>query len=449
MKLYVCMVLGGSICTLLYIFFNNILSYELSLKCKNIFLKINIILYLLPIPWIVVELKGVLKELLEKIGVTFPRLSKGVYLDFNNVWKSVIVRNENNKIIYISGYQKWIPAILTGCIIFFILISGWIISYLVIRHRCVKDITYTDADRYLKNRKRKIKIGISPYIDSPVTIGIIKPIILFPLRNEKYSDVEKGIVQHELNHITNMDGLFRFLTFMIIVTEWYNPLTYYLFRENIAVSEMLCDEVAVRDMTKVEKNAYMQCIITAADKSRSGKTVIMTLGATKSLSRERMERIMGKNGKKLWKKRLAAGIMIFCCLFSSIPALAYKEPLQYKDNLGGTEEEWKRTDIMTSNLEWGVEMDYVSTLDFSQSDYVFINEVGEIYFEKNIDLSNENERRVICSHDFESETVLGHEVDGDGGCAVIKYNIQKCFKCGYINSVTEIARTIFKVCPHK
>ncbi|MDE7403864.1 MAG: hypothetical protein K2M81_02020, partial [Lachnospiraceae bacterium] len=235
MRLYVCMVLGGSICTLLYIFINRTLPYELPLKYKNLFLKINTIFYLLPVPWIVAEIKGVLKLLLEKAGVVFPRSTRGDIIHPNLIWESVIVRNEKNEIVYITGYQKWLPAILIGCTIFGILLSGWIIAYLIAGYKYKKDIMYVDAGKYLKDsrdKKRKIQIGVSPYLDSPVSVGIMKPIILLPLDNEKYSVSERGIIRHELHHIINMDGLFRMLTFMVIAMEWYNPLAYYLFREN-------------------------------------------------------------------------------------------------------------------------------------------------------------------------------------------------------------------------
>ena len=74
-------------------------------------------------------------------------------------------------------------------------------------------------------------MGLSPNVDSPVTIGMVKPVILFPLDTKKYSASERGIICHELHHIINMDVLFRFLSFMIIAMEWYNPLVYYLFKE--------------------------------------------------------------------------------------------------------------------------------------------------------------------------------------------------------------------------
>lgn len=383
MRLYVCMVLGGSICTLLYYFFNNILSCELSLRCKNMFLRINILLYLFPFPWIAAEVRGILKELMEKAGVVFPRTSRGYIVHSNRMWESMIIRDSNNEILYITGYQRWFPAILAGCAVFGILLVGWLIACLIIGYIYKKGMVNLDTDRCLKDsrdKKRRVRMGVSPNVDSPVTIGIVKPVILFPLDNEKYSASEKGIISHELHHIINMDGLFRFLTFVIIAMEWYNPLAYYLFKENIAVSEMFCDEAAVGSMSKEEKLDYMRCIITAAEKKQNVKKVIMTLGATKGLTKKRMMRIMGKNEKKTWKKGLAAGIMILCFVFSSIPALAYKEPLGIEIMDVDAIDEWKGSYILFNGMDEKNEASYSKSVDFSQSDYTFISEAGEIFF---------------------------------------------------------------------
>ena len=463
MRLYVCMVLGGSICTLLYIFINRILPYELSLKYKNLFLKINTIFYLLPVPWIAAEIKGILKLLLEKAGVVFPISTRGDIIHPNLIWESVIIRNEKNEIVYITGYQKWFPVILIGFTIFCILLSGWIIAYLVAGYKCKKGITYIDAGKYLRDsrdKKRKIQIGVSPYIDSPVSVGIMKPIILLPLDNEKYFVSEKGIVRHELHHIINMDGLFRILTFMVIAMEWYNPLAYYLFRENIAVNEMLCDEAAVEDMTKEEKIDYMRCIIMAAENHQNVKTVITSLGATKGLSKERMKRIMGKNEKKMWKKGLAAGIMTLCFLFSSVPALAYKEPLEFKEEEYSDDvvEQWARTTMIIAVREGSTDGDYlintemnnlIKTADFSQGNYVLIDEAGEIFSGRDVALNNGNQTQAVCSHNYETTTILKHYKNDDGSCTVIEYNAQKCSKCEDVKLGSEISKHTYNVCPHK
>ena len=452
MRLYVCMVLGGSTCTLLYIFFNSILPCELSLKCKNFFLRINVILYLLPFPWIAAEVKGALKELLEKAGVVFPRTSRGYIVHSNRMWESMIIRDSNNEILYITGYQKWFPAILVGCAVFGVLLVGWMIAYLITGYRYKKDMVNLDADRYLKgsrDKKRRIRMGVSPNVDSPVTIGMMKPVILFPLDNEKYSASERGIISHELNHITNMDGLFRCLTVIIIAMEWYNPLTYYLFKENIAISEMLCDEAAVESMSKEEKLDYMRCIITAAERPQNAKKVIMTLGATKGLTKERMMRIMGKNEKKIWKRGLAAGIMILCFVFSSIPALAYKEPLGIEIMDADTLDEWKGSYILMNGMEEKTEASYIKSSDFSQSDYTFTSEAGEIFFDESIELYNENQVREACTHNYESGTSNKHDMNSDGSCTVIVYSAQRCSKCGYVKIGSRISTTTYDVCPHK
>ena len=463
MRLYVCMVLGGSICTLLYIFINRTLPYELPLKYKNLFLKINTIFYLLPVPWIVAEIKGVLKLLLEKAGVVFPRSTRGDIIHPNLIWESVIVRNEKNEIVYITGYQKWLPAILIGCTIFGILLSGWIIAYLIAGYKYKKDIMYVDAGKYLKDsrdKKRKIQIGVSPYLDSPVSVGIMKPIILLPFDNEKYSVSERGIIRHELHHIINMDGLFRMLTFMVIAMEWYNPLAYYLLRENISVSEMLCDEAAVEDMTKEEKIDYMRCIIMAAENLQNVKTVITTLGATRGLSKERMKRIMGKNEKKMWKKGLAPGIITFCFLFSSVPALAYKEPLEIKEEEYSDDvvEQWERTTMTIAMREGSTDGDYlintemnnlIKTADFSQGNYVLIDEMGEIFSGKDVVLNNGDQTQAVCSHNYENITILKHYKNDDGSCTVIEYNAQKCSKCEDVKLGSEECTIAYKVCPHK
>lgn len=450
MRLYVYMVLGGSICTLLYIFFNSILPCELSLKWKNIFLRINVILYLFPFPWIAAEVKGALKELLGMAGVVFPKISREYSVHSDCMWESMIVRNNNKEILYITGYQKWFPAILTGCVAFGVLLVGWMMVCQITGRIYKKNMINLDVGKYLKgsgDKKIRVRIGISPNVDSPVTIGMVKPVILLPMDNEKYSASEIGIIRHELHHITNIDGLFRFLTFIIIAMEWYNPLAYYLFKENIAVSEMFCDEAAVKSMNKEEKADYMRCIIAAAEQPHNAKKVIMTLGATKGLSKERMMRIMGKNRKKVWKRGLAIGIMTFCFVFSSIPALAYKEPMEIEIMDAGTIDKWKGTYIFRNGSE--TRISYFESVEFSQNGYTFINEAGEVFFDETIELNSENKARVICAHSYESGDASTHDVNSDGSCTVIVYSAQRCSKCGHLKIGSRISTITYDVCPHK
>lgn len=450
------MVASGSICTLLYLIFNKVLPCELSLKCRSIFLKINIIFYLLPLPWIAAEIKGKLDVWLKRVGITIPvsEHEKIIIYTPDNFWTNLIITDENNKIRYITGYHKSLPVIVTIFAIFCVLLAGWVITYLAACRNYKKDITYMDSDSYIKKQKtgrKKIRIGISSYISSPVTIGIIKPVILLPVNDERYAASE-GVIHHELNHIVNKDGLFRILTFVIIAMEWYNPFAYYLIRENMAVSEMLCDEAAVKDMSKGEMMNYMECIIAAANKNQNERPVTATLGTSKSLTEERVKRIMGKNSKKIWKKGMAVGIMASCFLISSIPALAYKESPVWQEDGNIL---WSETTTMGIFVEEG----YSEMLgdawrnpdwntDFSQGNQLFIDENGKVYPVETPDFNGDNQMRASCVHNYVAGDYQIHKVNDSGGCTVTTYSAKRCTKCGDTKDVTEKSSTSYKVCPH-
>lgn len=166
------MVVGGSICTLLYLIFNKVLQWELPLKCRSIFLKINIIFYLIPLPLIVAEIKGILEVCLERMGMIFPvfRQEKRIIYTSNNFWTNLIIADENNKIGYITGYHKILPVVVAIFAVFCVLLTGWMIAYLAVCRNYKKDIIYMDSERYIKKQKtgrKKIRIGVSPSISSP------------------------------------------------------------------------------------------------------------------------------------------------------------------------------------------------------------------------------------------------------------------------------------------
>lgn len=453
MKLYLCMVMGGSICTILYIIFNGILPYEFGLKWKDRFLKMNILFHLVPIPWLAAQIRDGLLQLLEKAGIVFEQGKLKNRIDTNGIWESAIIRNKNNELIYWTGYQRWLPVLLTVSFVFCLLLLGWFITYLTVTRYYKKNIIYVGTKEYTEGIKtgiRKIRIGISSRIQCPAAIGIIQPIILLPVENETYADSVKGIIRHELNHILNMDGMFRFLLFAIIAMEWYNPLAYYLLRESITVSEMLCDEAAIEGMSKEEKTNYMKCIIEAVEKNARSESMIMNMGSGKKISKERMKRIMGKNKKKIWRKSLTAGIMILCFLVSSFPALAYEEPLECTDtqNESNTAEDWKDMDWMMVVPEKEIGIHSIEKIDFGNSDTVFMNQEGEVYSCEDFALSNQNQEKANCSHSYESGTVFKHFPNSDGSCKVIAYAAKICRKCSHTQVGEKESTHSFEVCPH-
>lgn len=450
MKLYLYMVMGGSICTLLYIILNSIFPYELSAAERKLYLKINIAFHLLPLPWFVVEIKAIVREIMDMAGVTF-ELSENIVRHPNSIWESEIIRDENGKIIYITGYYRWVPVILIMSIIFLTLLLVWMIAYFIVTNRYKRDVIYIEPHEYLVNGKteKNVRIGASPYVNSPITVGMFRPVILFPINDEKYNASIRGIIRHELKHISAMDSLFRFLSFVIVAMEWYNPLSYYLLKENIAVSEIICDAAAVEGMSRDEKKNYMECIIEAVGKANGPQIFIAGLGKTRGLSKERMKRIMGKNGKGIWKKGAAIGIIVFCIGLSSFPSLAYQKPVEHW-GVDSSQDMSERFDGIDDTLivpEGNSDPYNVEIVDFSLGDKIFISEDGTIYPVED-DVFAPSQVEAACTHSYQTGTYYEHEKNSDGSCKVVQYNVKVCSKCGDIGEYVKVATIFYDICPH-
>lgn len=292
MRLYVHMIMCGSICTLMYILFNTVLSYELPLKWKRWLLRTNIIFYLLPVPWLAAELKGVARMLLEVVaGVSFPKnhdIKEINVFNGTDLWKSMLVFDAEGKLVYITGYEKYIPAIRTVLTVCIIALITWIALYIRISLQCKSKMVFLDSTHHYiedKGTGKKVAVGISPCVASPVTVGLVKPVILLPVDYHGYQDALGEVLLHELNHVSCGDAIERFFCFGVIVVHIFNPLAHYLFREMVAVSEMISDEAALKGRTKKQKADYIRCIMTASQGDSHSMILTPSLGISKSLLR--------------------------------------------------------------------------------------------------------------------------------------------------------------------
>lgn len=450
MRLYVHMILCGSTCTLLYWILKRFCPRELPLACRRIFLRVNAALYLLPVPWLMAQLRGYAKRILEKAGMVFPEGGHPDIMDLNNIWKSYLIYDESGRLIHVSGYERWLPFLLTGALVYLVWAGGWLIRYLRICSRYKKGTEQLDKEQYVRDERlrRRVRIASSSRVVSPVTVGVFRPVILLPANQEQYEKGIEEVMLHELGHVTGRDMLVRLLLAAVQMTEWFNPLVHYLAREELAVSEMICDEAAVKGRTKAEKADYMRCVLEAADRQDASKLTAASLGAPKRLLTERMERIMENNRKKIWKRELAAIIMAGCFLISGIPAYAYQDPVKI-----GTVEKTTADEM----AEWNDDGEVIFTPegkiqeispDFSQSDFVFLSEEGCTYYFNGYMADENGQIRASCSHSYESGTTSRHAKNSDGGCTVTTYNGKRCVKCGNVESETKISTLIYESCPH-
>ena len=117
--------------------------------------------------------------------------------------------------------------------------------------------------RYLKDYPQlgTTKLLKSYGITSPMVVGYMEPVILFPanlLEDLEAQDIE-NILYHELGHIKRSDIWFSLLQRLISCLFWWNPLLT-IFNKQINLNrELACDEFAARQTG--DSSSYAQSLL--------------------------------------------------------------------------------------------------------------------------------------------------------------------------------------------
>ena len=132
----------------------------------------------------------------------------------------------------------------------------------------VKTSNFSESSKYSSfiyslphaTKGKKVKIGISPTIDSPISFGWIDPIILLPIALVNQLTVKEieSIILHEWAHILRNDYLINIITSLVQVILFFNPFSYLLNKEISLQREIACDNFVMK--ASVEKLDYLNAI---------------------------------------------------------------------------------------------------------------------------------------------------------------------------------------------
>lgn len=108
--------------------------------------------------------------------------------------------------------------------------------------------------------KRKIKLMVIDEDITPMTYGILSPVVLLPCND--YDDKELSFVlRHELTHQKNHDIILKLLVEIYCCIFWWNPLVYLLKKDMARILELKCDVRATADCSAKEKVDYLSAIL--------------------------------------------------------------------------------------------------------------------------------------------------------------------------------------------
>ncbi len=95
---------------------------------------------------------------------------------------------------------------------------------------------------------RNVELLISPTISSPLTWGLWRHKIIFPLAaNGWSSDLLQQAISHELGHVQRGDWILQIIARITVSLYWINPLVWLAHRKLLIETEKACDDVAVEN----------------------------------------------------------------------------------------------------------------------------------------------------------------------------------------------------------
>ena len=182
----------------------------------------------------------------------------------------------------------------------------------------------------LLNRKLKASvyfkdnIYICDYIDTAFVKGVFKPKIYL---SSKVSEEEaRFIIFHENFHLKRHDNVFKFIAFLLLSINWFNPFVWIFFIFFTCDMELSCDDAVLSYFGQEDKEGYIKSILDLTLKRTKNFTPALFFGECNLKSRLTSAINYKKPGKKLTVILVSVILILFILLISynSPQVLGYK-----------------------------------------------------------------------------------------------------------------------------
>lgn len=173
-----------------------------------------------------------------------------------------------------------------------------------------------DAVNYL-GIKKKVMLWTSDLVESPLTVGFFKPIILIPtaLINNLTTRQVEAIILHELEHIRRHDYLVNFISQLIGAILYFNPFVKYLIQIQTTEREKTADQQVLQ--FEYSNQMYATTLLNIARQNNAVR-LKLALQATGSKSQlyNRVQWIMGLRKRSIPSaKKIMASVCFTVLLF--------------------------------------------------------------------------------------------------------------------------------------
>ncbi len=180
------------------------------------------------------------------------------------------------------------------------------------------------------NITRDVKAYKSPHTSTPLTLGFMKPIILFPVKAfSGLTEAEiEAIIAHELAHIVRNDYLFNIIQSVIEILFFYHPAVWSISKHIRAEREHACDDIAIN--ITGDKVTYAKALTHAHIFSYQQENLSMAFSKNKGSLLERIKRIQTQ---RVMKTNISEGLIAACIIISSIFLVSFSVGNQFNESI--------------------------------------------------------------------------------------------------------------------
>ncbi len=245
---------------------------------------------------------------------------RDLFVAANNNGDAVVEKNNIDEFIsYFNQHASLVVAI------WFIIMTAQCI-------RLLANIGYAQRIRYYKTHspsvywqqqlselaeriqiKKHIVLLESEIVKIPMTVGFLKPVILFPfsLLSQLPPDQVEAVLLHELAHIKRKDYLVNLLQSFAELFFFFNPGVLWISSLIRDERENCCDDIAISETRN--KKEFLYALVSFQEYNLNGSKYALAFPGRKNHLLNRVKRIITNNNKTLnnmEKISLAAGIVI-------------------------------------------------------------------------------------------------------------------------------------------
>lgn len=166
------------------------------------------------------------------------------------------------------------------------------------------------------NIKENVSLIYTNEIGSPCLYGLIKPVILMPISiaNNISEDEFKYTIIHELCHLKRKDILINWVTIILSVLYWFNPIIRYGFYKMKQDCEISCDNYVFKYLESYENIKYGDTLIRILQLGNKSKSLITATSMAINTSEMKRRIIMISKNKKVSLKSIICGVVVIAAV---------------------------------------------------------------------------------------------------------------------------------------